>query len=187
MIGKIIFIVIIVAVMVMMFFCYLYNKSKKYQVNAMSSNPIDGLRWGGLLGFKLGDDYDFCLSRFEHLKIAIDEDDYKEHNCDGFILFEHLPKYVVWGRNTYENVKEVSFQFREKILESMSIDIDYSKHGMSEMYDILMNRISIVMGCEPQIRSKEYYKWISSQGAIYLSRWKSPEGGERLLIQVLSD
>lgn len=41
----------------------------------MSSNPIDGIRFGGVMGFMLGDSYEFCLSRFKHLDIAIDYQD----------------------------------------------------------------------------------------------------------------
>ncbi len=184
MIVTIIVSVIIAVILVIFVFCRFFNKNKKH---VMNSNPVDGLMWGGLLGFELGDDYDFCLSRLEHLNIVINEDDYSEHTYDGFILFEHLPKYVVWGRNTYENVKEVSFQFREKILEGMSIDIDYSKYGISEMFSILISRISRVLGCEPMMQSGEFCKWASSRGAICLSRWKSQENSEKLLIQVLSD
>lgn len=41
----------------------------------MSSNPIDGIRFGGVMGFMLGDSYEFCLSRFKHLKLQVNEDE----------------------------------------------------------------------------------------------------------------
>lgn len=37
----------------------------------MSSNPIDGIRFGGVMGFMLGDSYEFCLSRFKHLNLQV--------------------------------------------------------------------------------------------------------------------
>jgi len=40
-----------------------------------SSNPIDGIRFGGVMGFMLGDSFDFCWSRFKHLNIDVDSID----------------------------------------------------------------------------------------------------------------
>lgn len=117
----------------------------------MSSNPIDGIRFGGVMGFMLGDSYEFCLSRFKHLKLQVNEDDFESETYKSGIS-SYRNQYVIWGKNTYDNINEVSFCYgQNKVLQSITIDVDFSENGKNYMYNILISRISRVLGVEPFI------------------------------------
>ena len=68
----ILFIVVVAIVAAAIKFIFTPRSAKKV---VMSSNPIDGIRFGGVMGFALGDSYEFCLSRFKHLEISVDSID----------------------------------------------------------------------------------------------------------------
>lgn len=158
------------------------NKAKKI---VMDSNPVDGIRFGGVMGFELGDSYEFCLSRFKHLNLNINEDDIS----DDSVLGHFGNQYVIWGRDEYNHIKEVSFCFDKKILNGITIFIDFTEEGKKEMYRILVSRLSMVLGQEPMAYTEEFAKWNSYKGDVYLSIYPNSFSGddkeERLIIQIL--
>ena len=145
---------------------------------AMSSNPVDGICFGGVMGFMLGDSYEFCLSRFKHLDINVD---YQEKTgTDSMIL--------TWGKNQYNNINEVRFMFDNKKLASIVIDIDFSKDGIQDMYGILISRICRVLRTEPIMSNPKQTAWASPKSdIILLFRHLVPVSEEEiLLIQIKS-
>lgn len=141
----------------------------------MSSNPIDGIRFGGVMGFMLGDSYEFCLSRFKHLDIAID---YQDKTGDNFMI-------MGWGKNQYNNINAVRFIFEQKKLSSIVIDVDFSKEGIRDMYGILISRICRVLKTEPILSDSKQTAWASPKSGIILFRHLVPIAEEEnLLIQI---
>lgn len=141
----------------------------------MSSNPIDGIRFGGVMGFMLGDSYEFCLSRFKHLDIAIDYQD--KTGVDSMIMG--------WGKNQYNNINAVRFIFEQKKLASIVIDVDFSKEGIRDMYGILISRICRVLKTEPILSDSKQTAWTSPKSGIILFRHLVPIAEEEnLLIQI---
>lgn len=141
----------------------------------MSSNPIDGIRFGGVMGFMLGDSYEFCLSRFKHLDIAIDYQD--KTGVDSMIMG--------WGKNQYNNINAVRFIFEQKKLASIVIDVDFSKEGIRDMYGILISRICRVLKTEPILSDSKQTAWASPKSGIILFRHLVPIAEEEnLLIQI---
>lgn len=141
----------------------------------MSSNPIDGIRFGGVMGFMLGDSYEFCLSRFKHLDIAIDYQD--KTGVDSMIMG--------WGKNQYNNINAVRFIFEQKKLASIVIDVDFSKDGIRDMYGILISRICRVLKTEPILSDSKQTAWASPKSGIILFRHLVPIAEEEnLLIQI---
>lgn len=141
----------------------------------MSSNPIDGIRFGGVMGFMLGDSYEFCLSRFKHLDIAIDYQD--KTGYDSMIMG--------WGKNQYNNINAVRFIFEQKKLSSIVIDVDFSKEGIRDMYGILISRICRVLKTEPILSDSKQTAWASPKSGIILFRHLVPIAEEEnLLIQI---
>lgn len=141
----------------------------------MSSNPIDGIRFGGVMGFMLGDSYEFCLSRFKHLDIAID---YQDKTGDNSMI-------MGWGKNQYNNINAVRFIFEQKKLSSIVIDVDFSKEGIRDMYGILISRICRVLKTEPILSDSKQTAWASPKSGINLFRHLVPIAEEEnLLIQI---
>ena len=141
----------------------------------MSSNPIDGIRFGGVMGFMLGDSYEFCLSRFKHLDIAID---YQDKTGDNSMI-------MGWGKNQYNNINAVRFIFDQKKLSSIVIDVDFSKEGIRDMYGILISRICRILKTEPMMSDSKQTAWASSKSGIILFKRFAPiSGDEILLIQI---
>lgn len=141
----------------------------------MSSNPIDGIRFGGVMGFMLGDSYEFCLSRFKHLDIAID---YQDKTGDDSMI-------MGWGKNQYNNINAVRFIFEQKKLSSIVIDVDFSKEGIRDMYGILISRICRVLKTEPILSDSKQTAWASPKSGIILFRHLVPIAEEEnLLIQI---
>lgn len=141
----------------------------------MSSNPIDGIRFGGVMGFMLGDSYEFCLSRFKHLDIAID---YQDKTGDDSMI-------MGWGKNQYNNINAVRFIFEQKKLSSIVIDVDFSKEGIRDMYGILISRICRILKTEPMMSDSKQTAWASSKSGIILFKRFAPiSGDEILLIQI---
>lgn len=141
----------------------------------MSSNPIDGIRFGGVMGFMLGDSYEFCLSRFSHLEISVDSID--KTGANSMIL--------VWGKGVYENINEVRFIFENNELASIVIDVDFSKEGIRDMYGILISRICRVLKNEPILSDSKQTAWASPKSGIILFRHFVPIAEEEnLLIQI---
>lgn len=151
----------------------LLGRSKK---QAMSSNPVDGIRFNGIMGFMLGDSYEFCLSRLRHLDLLVNNDDLSNGYYSGV---------VAWGKNTFNNVNEVRFVFDNKKLTSIVIDIDFSKDGISDMFEILTIRIYKVLGQKPLACTRTQYVWGNSKGQVALFRHFIPVFEEEsLLIQI---
>lgn len=155
----------------------------------MSSNPVDGIHFGGVMGFALGDSYEFCLSRFKHLKLQVNEDDF-ESEAYKMGISSYRNQYVIWGKNTYDNINEVSFCYgKDKVLQSITIDVDFSENGKNYMYNILISRISRILGVEPFMCTSDFSKWTSSKGSICLSIYSDSFGmqpkSEKLLIQIM--
>lgn len=140
-----------------------------------SSNPVDGIHFGGVMGFALGDSYEFCLSRFSHLDIDVYSVD--KTGVNSMIL--------VWGKGVYENINEVRFMFDNKKLASIVIDIDFSKEGIRDMYGILISRICRVLKAEPIMSDSKQSAWASPKCGIILFRHLVPIAEEEnLLIQI---
>ena len=141
----------------------------------MSSNPVDGIHFGGVMGFALGDSYEFCLSRFSHLEISVDSID--KTGANSMIL--------VWGKRVYENINEVRFIFENNELASIVIDVDFSKEGIRDMYGILISRICRVLKTEPILSDSKQTAWASPKSGIILFRHLVPIAEEEnLLIQI---
>lgn len=169
---------------------FIFTSSNSAKKVVMSSNPIDGIRFGGVMGFELGDSYEFCLSRFKHLNLQVNEDDFESETYKMGIS-SYRNQYVIWGKNAYNNVNEVSFCYdKNKVLQSITIDVDFSENGKNYMYNILISRISRVLGVEPFMCTRDFSKWTSSKGSICLSIYSDNFGmlpkGEKLLIQIMS-
>lgn len=150
----------------------------KLRNKVASSNPIDGIRLGGVMGFELGDSYEFCLSRFKHLNLLINDDELANGSYSGI---------VAWGKNTFNNVNEVRFVFDNKKLASIVIDIDFSKEGVKDMYGILVSRICRILGTEPIFSDTKQTAWASAKAknGIILFRHLIPiMEEENLLIQI---
>lgn len=140
-----------------------------------SSNPIDGIRFGGVMGFMLGDSFDFCWSRFKHLNIDVDSIDKTGANS----------MIVAWGKNTFNNVNEARFIFESNKLVSIVIDIDFSKEGIKDMYGILVSRICRILGVEPYSSRATQSLWGNGNCQIALFRHLVPiSETENLLIQI---
>lgn len=134
----------------------LIKGSKKIVI---SSNPIDGIRSNGVLGFELGDEYLFCLSRLKHLNLSVDRDELNNNSSTGF---------VTWGKGVFNNINEVRFRFDNKILTSIVIDIDFSSEGIKDMYGILVSRICRVLGQEPAMCTPRKAVWNTTRSDIEL-------------------
>lgn len=153
----------------------LLGRSRK---QAMSSNPVDGICFNGIMGFMLGDSYEFCLSRLRHLDLLVNNDDLSNGYYSGV---------VSWGKNTFNNVNEVRFVFDNKKLTSIVIDIDFSKDGITDMYGILVSRICRILGTEPIFSDAKQTAWASvkTKSGILLSRHLMPViEEENLLIHI---
>ena len=154
---------------------FIFTPSNSAKKVVMSSNPIDGIRFGGVMGFELGDSYEFCLSRFKHLDINVDYQD--NTGTDSMILG--------WGKNQYNNINEVRFIFESKTLVSIVIDVDFSKDGIQDMYGILISRICRVLKTEPILSDSKQTAWASPKSGIILFRHLVPIAEEeKLLIQI---
>ena len=154
---------------------FIFTPSNSAKKVVMSSNPIDGIRFGGVMGFELGDSYEFCLYRFKHLDINVDYQD--NTGTDSMILG--------WGKNQYNNINEVRFIFESKTLVSIVIDVDFSKDGIQDMYGILISRICRVLKTEPVMSDAKQTAWASLKYGIILFRHPVlMTGGENLLIQI---
>lgn len=177
-------IIITTVIVVLLLFVFIINRGKK-QVSF--SNPIDGLHYGGTMGFLLGDKYEFCMSRFKHLNLTVDSNDFEDEMYKlGFSSYRS--QYVIWGRNAFNNVKEVVFCFDNKKLSSISINIDFTSEGIKDMYGILVSRICRVLKNEPLFSTNEFTKWTSSKGSVLLgihSDSTCRDSETRLLVQIL--
>lgn len=69
-----------------------YNVLKGSKKTTMNLNPIDGIRPNGVLGFELGDECLFCLSRLKHLNLSVDRDELNNSSSAGF---------VAWGKGVF--------------------------------------------------------------------------------------
>ena len=150
-----------------------YNVLKGSKKIAINSNPIDGIRQGGVLGFELGDEYLFCLSRFKHLNLSVDRDELNNSSSTGF---------VTWGKGVFNNVNEVRFRFDNKRLSSIVIDIDFSAEGITDMYGILVSRICRVLGQEPVTSTNKKTVWSTRRSDIELFRYIVPVLEEEALL-----
>lgn len=150
-----------------------YNVLKGSKKIAINSNPIDGIRQGGVLGFELGDEYLFCLSRFKHLNLSVDRDELNSSSSTGF---------VTWGKGVFNNVNEVRFRFDNKRLSSIVIDIDFSAEGITDMYGILVSRICRVLGQEPVTSTNKKTVWSTRRSDIELFRYIVPVLEEETLL-----
>ena len=168
----ILFIVVVVIVAATLKFIFTSRSVKKV---VMASNPIDGIRFGGVMGFALGDSYEFCLSRFTHLDIGVCSVD--KTGANSMIL--------VWGKGVYENINEVRFIFDNKKIASIIIDIDFSKEGIRDMYGILISRICRVLKTDPILSDSKQTAWASPKSGIILFRHLVPIAEEEnLLVQI---
>lgn len=168
----ILFIVVVVIVAATLKFIFTSRSVKKV---VMASNPIDGIRFGGVMGFALGDSYEFCLSRFTHLDISVCSVD--KTGANSMIL--------VWGKGVYENINEVRFIFDNKKIASIIIDIDFSKEGIRDMYGILISRICRVLKTDPILSDSKQTAWASPKSGIILFRHLVPIAEEEnLLVQI---
>ncbi len=153
-----------------------YNVLKGSKKIAINSNPIDGIRQGGVMGFELGDEYLFCLSRFKHLNLSVDRDELNNSSSTGF---------VTWGKGVFNNVNEVRFRFDNKRLSSIVIDIDFCAEGITDMYGILVSRICRVLGQEPVTSTNKKTVWSTRRSDIELFRYIVPVlEDEALLIRI---
>ena len=176
--------IIIVAIAIFVLLAIVIKIGKK---QVTFSNPIDGLHDGGTMGFFLGDKYEFCMSRFRHLKLSIDSNDF-ESKVYKLGISSNMKQYIVWGSNTFNNVKEVTFAFDNKRLCSISIDIDFSSEGITDMCGILVSRICRVLRMEPMLRTKDFTKWHFGKANITLSiypNYMDRNSEKKLLIQIL--
>lgn len=154
---------------------------------AANSNPIDGMHDGGTMGFLLGDEYKFCLSRLKHLKIKIDSNDLEDKTYQMF-AGGVLDSYVVWGTNEFNNIRNVKFGFKGEKLNSISINVDCSQSSIEEMYDVMLSRLSRILRRKPNISTHDFSKWFSKKGAISLMILKdsfNKTGGKKIVVYVL--
>lgn len=153
-----------------------YNVLKGSKKIAINSNPIDGIRPNGVLGFELGDEYLFCLSRFKHLDLSVDRDELSNGSSTGFIT---------WGKGVFNNINEVRFRFDNKRLSFIVVDIDFSSEGIKDMYGILVSRICRVLGQEPVTSTNKKTVWSTRRSDIELFRYIVPVlEDETLLIRI---
>lgn len=155
----------------------LYNVLKGSKKIAMSLNPIDGIRPNGVLGFELGDECLFCLSRLKHLNLSVDRDELNNRSSAGFI---------VWGKGVFNNINEVRFRFDNNRLSFIVIDIDFSSEGIKDMYGILVSRICRVLGQEPAMCTTMKTVWNTSRSDIELFRHMVPVLEEEVLLIKIS-
>ena len=150
-----------------------YNALKGSKKTVTNSNPIDGIRPGGILGFELGDDYLFCLSRFKHLNLSIDRDELSSGYSSGF---------VSWGKGVFNNINEIRFRFDNKRLSLIVIDIDFTYEGITDMYGILVSRICRVLGQEPAMCTTKKTVWRTRRSNIELFRHTVPVMEDEVLL-----
>lgn len=150
-----------------------YNVLKGSKKIATNSNPIDGIRPCGILGFELGDDYLFCLSRFKHLNLSIDRDELSSGCSSGFIS---------WGKGVFNNINEIRFRFDNKRLSFIVIDIDFTYEGITDMYGILVSRICRVLGQEPAMCTTKKTVWRTSRSNIELFKHTVPVMEDEVLL-----
>jgi hypothetical protein len=175
--------IISIVIIVLLAVIFFVSASRDMVKQAQNANPIDNIYFGGLMGFRLGDGYKFCLSRLKHLKLPINKNDFEDEVYKmGLSSYRH--QYVVWGRNEFNNVKDVTFAFKDKRLCSITVDIDYTKDGIRDMYGILVSRISRVLEDEPKFSLKDFTSWDSPLGVICLAVYQEKTGNE-LNIQIL--
>lgn len=139
------------------------------------------------MGFLLGDEYKFCLSRLKHLKIKIDSNDLEGETYQMF-AGGVLESYVVWGTNEFNNIRSVKFGFKEEKLNSISIDVDCSQSSIEEMYDVLLSRLARILRREPNVSTHDFSKWFSKKGAISLMILKDNFNelkGKKIVVYVL--
>lgn len=175
-------IIILIALIAAVFFFM------RKRANHINWNPIDCIRHDGTMGFRLGDSYEFCISRFKHLGIKIDQDDF---TSDMYEIFEYRKRlgfgFVRFGKNhTYNNIHEVSFRFDDKKLSSILIEIDFSQHGLTYMHDFLVCHISLTLNKEPIIKTKDFTKWGYSNSSVTLLN-NTFNNQRSLTVQVLSE
>jgi hypothetical protein len=154
-----------------------YNVLKGSKKTTMNLNPIDGIRPNGVLGFELGDECLFCLSRLKHLNLSVDRDELNNSSSAGF---------VAWGKGVFNNINEVRFRFDNNRLSFIVIDIDFSSEGIKDMYGILVSRICRVLGQEPAICTTMKAVWNTSRSDIELFRHMVPVLEEEVLLIKIS-
>lgn len=128
------------------------------------NNPIETIGFYGTMGFELGDSYEFCKSRMEHLSIPVESDGYENELYEGFWDSCNMPCSVTCGKNTYNNIDQLSFGFKQRKLESIAIYVDYSRYGLDDMFDILKNklckRLQVAPVCDSSIVVAWYYNFV---------------------------
>ena len=166
-------VLIVILLLIVTFVSVVIYIGRKRRIMA-NSNPIDGLHAGGTMGFLLGDSYDFCKSRLQHLNIPIDSNEMENEIHQ--LIAGNLGSDVCFGSNMFNNILYVRFKFIDKKLDAISINIDYSSIGINEMYIFLQKRISQVLRKEPYPSTKEFTIWQSHPGSITLNIFKDEEG-----------
>lgn len=81
---------------------------KGSSINEMNINPIDTISFEGCMGFKLGDSYEFVLSRIDHLNLM---NSAEKEDFELMKIYKNITLPITTSSNLFNNIKNVSFHF----------------------------------------------------------------------------
>ena len=128
---------------------FLFNKQR----NAIIDNPWSTVTRNGILGFNLGDSYNFALSRIKHLRLFSKED--KEYfaskqNMNKMFGTNACSNSIQFGTDLLVGIKNVSIHFDERDrLNTILVSKKKTSEGLDIQFRELYNKLCPVLGeCE---------------------------------------
>lgn len=133
-------ILIIAALLVLLILFSRRNRKK-------ASNPIDTVKFGSCMGFKIGDSKEFVHSRINHLKLMNNEEkehyDLEEQMGFGTVLADRM---ISTSNNLFNNIKHISFTITNNKLSSIHISLKPEQVDKQTLTNIIEKRISSNIG-----------------------------------------
>ncbi len=127
-------------------------------------NPIDSITFNGCMGFKIGDGYDFVVSRIKHLNLL------SAQQKETFVFLKERVEYmpIEACSNMFNNVKLLQFIFDNRgSLEKIYIHINPDQYDLESMYGVLIVRLERMFGVE-HIETSKYSEWKTDNKKVYL-------------------
>ena len=171
--------------------CCLYKKMKNNNKNMVGSiregegsNPIDLIKHNGTLGILLGYDWDMVVSKCRHLKIMTDEE---LDEINGILHEVYLNRFTT-ARDVFDDIKSISFVFKQGKLNSIFIDIESSTPNVSnkEIYSIIGNRLKTKLGI-PYYESEDSLVWYKGNNRISYGKYYIDSFNKECISIVIED
>ena len=119
-------------------FVILFSRRNRRKV----SNPIDTIKFGSCMGFKIGDRKQFVLSRINHLKLMSNEEkedfDLEEKMGSGAVLSQRM---ISTSKGIFNNIEGVSFTITNDKLTSIHISLKPEQTDQQTLTNFIEKRI----------------------------------------------